>query len=187
MSSNDPHIVDTVVLLYFLLVDRFDLLGALIGTPVQVPFSVHDPDDPRDSAGSAVRSDLTSEMRQAIRHYEANARSTHNRASLDRIARVDALHDEGRLVAVAMTDDERHLAAEVQSRDRTKTTRHPLSTRTRRSGVRRDRLHPGLDHRHRRRRRAGRDEDARVRYHVSVRAHSKAHHPSRSGKPPDER
>lgn len=120
MSSNDLHIVDTVVLLYFLLVDRFDLLEALIGTPVQVPFSVYDPDDPRDSAGSAARSDLTSEMRQAIRHYEANALSTNNRASLDRIARVDALHDEGRLVAVAMTDDERHLAAEVQSRDRTK-------------------------------------------------------------------
>ena len=58
MSSDDLHIVDTVVLLYFLLVERFDLLVELIGDPIQVPFSVYDPEEPRDGdAGASARSD----------------------------------------------------------------------------------------------------------------------------------
>jgi len=34
VSSDDEHIVDTGVLLYFLLVDRVDLLCDLIGVPL---------------------------------------------------------------------------------------------------------------------------------------------------------
>ncbi|GIV01107.1 MAG: hypothetical protein KatS3mg014_2722 [Actinomycetota bacterium] len=40
-----PAILDTVVLRYFLLVGRRDLLLALLGNPVQVPRVVFDPDE----------------------------------------------------------------------------------------------------------------------------------------------
>jgi hypothetical protein len=45
VSSDDDHILDTVVLLYFLLVQQAELLMDLIGRPLQVPFAVYDPDD----------------------------------------------------------------------------------------------------------------------------------------------
>ena len=129
MSSDDLHIVDTVVLLYFLLVERFDLLVELIGDPIQVPFSVYDPEEPRDgNAVASARSDLLSELRQAIRHYEASARSTGDHISLERVARVDALCDAGRIRSVSMTEDERNLAASLQSRENLKQhgIRYPL-------------------------------------------------------------
>ena len=129
MSSDDPHIVDTVVLLYFLLVERFDLLVELMGDPIPVPFSVYDPEEPRDgNAVASARSDLLSEMRQAIRHYQASARSTSDHSSLERVARVDALSDAGRIRSVPMTEDERNLAASLQSRENLKRhgIRYPL-------------------------------------------------------------
>ena len=45
MSSDDKHIIDTVVLLYFLLVGEEELLCTLVGTPLQVPLAVYDPED----------------------------------------------------------------------------------------------------------------------------------------------
>ena len=123
MSSDDLHIVDTVVLLYFFLVERFDLLVGLLGDPIQVPLSVYDPGEPRDATAALLRSDLLSEMRQSILHYEASARTTGDDASLVRVARVD-----GRIRSVAMTDDERNLAASLQSRTNVKRygIRYPL-------------------------------------------------------------
>ena len=125
---DDPRIVDTVVLLYFLLVERFDLLVELLGDPIQVPFSVYDPEEPRDGNAVSARSDFLSEMRQAIRHYEASARSTGDHFSLERVARVDALSDAGRIRSVSMAEDERNLAASLQSRENLKRhgIRYPL-------------------------------------------------------------
>lgn len=45
MSSDHKHIIDTVVLLYFLLVGEEELLCTLVGTPLQVPLAVYDPED----------------------------------------------------------------------------------------------------------------------------------------------
>ena len=45
MSSSSNHIIDTVVLLYFLLVNETDLLCALLGRPLQVPLAVYDAED----------------------------------------------------------------------------------------------------------------------------------------------
>jgi hypothetical protein len=79
MSSRSPvlsegsHIIDTVVLMYFLLVGREALLGDLMGRPLQVPLAVYDPEDRKLQEGASPRSELLSEMRQAVRHYEAAA------------------------------------------------------------------------------------------------------------------
>lgn len=76
MSSDDKHIIDTVVLLYFLLVGEEDLLCTLLGTPLQVPLAVYDPED-RDLPPTAHRrTELLSEMRQAVGHYESSVRPT---------------------------------------------------------------------------------------------------------------
>ena len=45
MSSDGSHVLDTVVLLYFLLADEEELLGELIGWPFRVPFAVYDPEE----------------------------------------------------------------------------------------------------------------------------------------------
>ena len=114
MSSDDAHILDTVVLLYFLLADEEELLGELIGWPFRVPFAVYDPEERAIPLESSPQPDLLSEMRQIVRYYDNIAASTGDTESLWRVSRVDRLHDEGRLVAEAMDPLEQRLADELQ-------------------------------------------------------------------------
>ena len=117
MSSDDKHIVDTVVLLYFLLVGEEELLCTLLGTPLRVPLAVYDPED-RDLPPTARRrAELLSEMRQVVGHYESSAGLTGDTDSLSRVSRIDSLYDESRLVSVPMTPEEGLLAARLQSAD----------------------------------------------------------------------
>ena len=124
MLSEGSHIIDTVVLMYFLLVGREALLGDVLGRPLQVPVAVYDPEERNLPEGASPRSELLSEMRQAVRHYEAEAEaaaesesSDQDTGSFDRIKRIDDLCDEGSLVPVAMTPEELLLAARLQSSD----------------------------------------------------------------------
>lgn len=117
MSSDGKHIIDTVALLYFLLVGEEDLLCTLLGTPLQVPLAVYDPEDRDLPPMARRRAELLSEMRQVVGHYESSARLTGDDDSLSRVRRIDSLHDEGRLVPVAMASDERLLAAKLESPD----------------------------------------------------------------------
>ena len=124
MLSEGTHIIDTVVLMYFLLVGREALLGDLLGRPLQVPVAVYDPEERKLPEGASPRSELLSEMRQAVRHYEAAAEaaaesesSDQEIESFDRIKRIDDLYDEGSLVPVEMTPEELLLAARLQSSD----------------------------------------------------------------------
>jgi len=122
--SEGPYIVDTVVLMYFLLVGQEGLLGDLLGKPLQVPVAVYDPADRARSPEPASRSELLSEMRQAVGHYETAATLAEESESPDhaiesfrRIKRVDDLYDDGRLVPVEMTQAEQLLAARLQGSD----------------------------------------------------------------------
>ena len=124
MLSEGSHIIDTVVLMYFLLVGREALLGDLMGRPLQVPMAVYDPEDRKLPDGASPRSEMLSEMRQAVRHYGAAAEvaaesesSDHEIESFNRIKRIDDLYDEGSLVSIAMTPEELLLAARLQSSD----------------------------------------------------------------------
>ncbi|MCY3805276.1 MAG: hypothetical protein OXG91_02145 [bacterium] len=117
MLSDDKHIIDTVVLLYFLLVGEEALLCTLLGTPLQVPLAVYDPEDRDLPPMARRRAELLSEMRQVVGHYESSARLTGDVDSLSRVSRIDSLHDEGRLVSVPMASGERLLAAKLESAD----------------------------------------------------------------------
>ncbi len=122
--SEGTHIVDTVVLMYFLLVGQEGLLGDLLGRPLQVPMAVYDPADRARSPVPASRPELRSEMRQSVEHYETAAALAeesespgHAVKSLSRIKRVDDLYDEGGLMPVDMTQAEQLLAARLQGGD----------------------------------------------------------------------
>jgi hypothetical protein len=120
VSSDRNHILDTVVLLYFLLVEQDDLLRQLIGDPLRVPLAVYDPDDRSLDEEAYRHPDLLSEMRQAVRHYEVATRiDGANSKLLERIQRVDDLFDNGHLTAVNMSGDEAGFAARLQSRTST--------------------------------------------------------------------
>ena len=114
MSSDGSHVLDTVVLLYFLLADEEELLGELIGWPFRVPFAVYDPEDRAIPLESSSQPDLLSEMRQIVRYYDNIAESNGDTESLRRVSGVDRLHDERRLVAEAMDPLEQRLADQLQ-------------------------------------------------------------------------
>lgn len=116
MSSSSNHIIDTVVLPYFLLVKETGLLCTLLGRPLQVPLAVYDPEDRTLPPAALRRADLLSEMRQSIRHYEHAVTSDGLPNPLaTTVGYVDMLYDQGALVPVPMTPDERLLAAKLQS------------------------------------------------------------------------
>lgn len=121
MSSEHETITDTVVLLYFLLVGHSDLLTELLGGRIRAPRAVYDPDD-RDLDVDALRhSDLLSEMRQSVRHYEVAVRTGDaDDQLLQHVQLVDHLYDTGVLEVVDMDPDELLLAASLQSRSVTK-------------------------------------------------------------------
>ncbi len=114
MSSDREHILDTAVLLYFLLVKRVQLLGSLIGYPLQVPFAVYDPED-RDQQSHVRNPEFLSEMRQAERHYAKLASLGRNAESWQRVRFVDSLYDDDRLISVSMSPAELILSALLQS------------------------------------------------------------------------
>lgn len=114
MLSDNCHVIDTAVLLYFLLVKEEVLLGDLLGWPLRVPLAVYDPEDQTSPPGALPRSDLLSEMRQAVRHYERVAGSNGDTESLMRVSNVDTLYEEGRLVIEAMSTQEQRFADGLQ-------------------------------------------------------------------------
>jgi hypothetical protein len=80
-------VVDTVVLHYFLLVEKSELLLDLLEPPVGIPRIVYDPDE-GESAGA-------SELRRNIRYEERIARTSHagaeRHAALQRVQRLEAI------------------------------------------------------------------------------------------------
>ena len=111
-------VIDTVVLLYFMLTGQERLLLQLLGNPLRVPLVVYDPEEERLPMPALQRAELLSEMRQAIRHYEIRARaSSADRARFERLRTIDDLHREGLLETVSLEGDELQLAANLQSRE----------------------------------------------------------------------
>ena len=114
-------ILDTVVLLYFLLTGRERLLLQMLGCPLNVPYVVFDPGEIELLESSHQRVELLSEMRQAIRHYEVRAESNElSNKQFQRLRTIDLLHQNGSIDPVALTPSETVLAANLQSRNRAK-------------------------------------------------------------------
>lgn len=67
MPSADGCVIDTVVLRYFLLVERVDLLAELLPEPRFLPAAVFDPEDAAGARGAL------SEISESVRYQEALA------------------------------------------------------------------------------------------------------------------
>lgn len=118
MSSEPPCIIDTVVLMYFLLVEEEDLLCSLLAEPVHVPTSVYDPSEEGLSEEALRQSGLLSEMGGSIRHYEvAGGNDKASAEDAVRLHKVQALIDAGRLVVETLTAEERLVSARLQTSD----------------------------------------------------------------------
>jgi len=114
VSSEPEHILDTVVLLYFLLAEQEDLLGGLVGWPLRVPLAVFDPDDWAGPPKPETRLELSSEIRQAVQYFDDSALDTGDTGAAFRISNVDRMCAEGRLTPEALDAAEQRLADELQ-------------------------------------------------------------------------
>lgn len=114
MSSEQEHIIDTIVLLYFLLAEREDLLGELVGWPLRVPFAVYDPDDRTASRKPTQSLDSSSEIRQAEAYFANIAFETGDTGASFRINNLNRLHAEDHVAVEAMDREEQRLADELQ-------------------------------------------------------------------------
>ncbi len=118
MVSRASAVIDTVVLRYFLLVDRTELLLNLLGSPLGLPRVVYDPDE------GAVPPQALSEMTRAIydltRRWEDRTQPDDVRAGankhMQRLHAVHSLHSLGHIEVIDMTDGERMTFARLTSR-----------------------------------------------------------------------
>jgi predicted nucleic acid-binding protein len=123
-----PTVVDTVVLHYFLVVDRAELLLELLDPPVGIPRIVFDPDDDdgRDIGVSELRRNIRYEQRLAneaapddgddlARELE-DARASAE-ANVQRLRHIDDLVAGGRIEVLDLTEEERDMSAQLASRE----------------------------------------------------------------------
>lgn len=122
-----PTVVDTVVLHYFLVADRAELLLELLDPPVGVPRIVFDPedDDGRDIGVSELRRNIRYEQRlanEAVPDGDVLARELEDaRASaatkVQRLGQVEHLVASGRIQVLDLTEAEQELSAQLVSRE----------------------------------------------------------------------
>jgi predicted nucleic acid-binding protein len=116
VSSSTPRaVVDTVILLYFLFVDKVDLLLELLGNPIATSSIVFDPDD--DNVPLVARSEIGKSIDYQLRASLDITQDDDDRARAaqraDRLRQLKQLHDTGAVVLVEMTVDERRLMAQL--------------------------------------------------------------------------
>lgn len=111
-------VVDTVVLLYFLLTGEEDVLFGLVGQPIAVPRIVYDPDE-----GASIPEVARSEMTRSVafqrraagdlaRDAAARSRATENAV---RLQAIHTLHAGRHIVVLDLTDDELMLVSSLTS------------------------------------------------------------------------
>lgn len=119
-SRRDDAVVDTVVLHYFLLVGRADLLLRLLGTPVYVPRVVFDPDE-SDATPPGAMSELTRGIDYQYRRKRDRTLSEPERQeAAERSRNLEVAHQlaaHGELATVDMTDGERSMFARLTARE----------------------------------------------------------------------
>ncbi|MGI8793808.1 MAG: hypothetical protein ACR2H3_11645 [Acidimicrobiales bacterium] len=121
MSSESPDsVVDTVVLMYFLMVDEVELLFELLGEPIAVPRIVFDPDEPEELTDDG-RSEIARSIQYHRRVSNDAARDSDTQAnaarSADWLSSVNSLHERGRVTVLDLTTDELLLLGQLTSRE----------------------------------------------------------------------
>lgn len=112
-------IADTVVLRYFLFVDRWDLLIQVLGMPIAVPRIVYDADEgavPERSMSEMTRSVLVQRRFASDRSLPASDRSA-ARARADQLEEIHNAYSRGEVEVIDMTEAEVSLFAKLASRD----------------------------------------------------------------------
>lgn len=111
-------VVDTVVLMYFLLTGEENVLFDRAGRPLAVPRIIYDPDEGNDIP-EAARSEMTRSVAfqrrvasDLARDHAARSLATQNAA---RLQSVHLLHDVGHVVVLDLTDDELVLVSSLTS------------------------------------------------------------------------
>lgn len=103
----DPAIVDTVVLRYFLLVERFDLLARLLGEPLMVSRIVYDHEDTgEEQAMSEMVRSIHVQTQRAADPKRTSDEQDRARVFTDRLAKVHELHAVARIAVIDMTEPE---------------------------------------------------------------------------------
>lgn len=125
VSSESPDsVVDTVVLMYFLMVDEVELLLDLLGDPIAVPRVVFDPDEP--APAEVEDADTLCEISRSIEHHrrvsqdparDDDARQTAAR-NANRLATMAEFHERGQVIVLDLTADELELLGRLTSRER---------------------------------------------------------------------
>lgn len=109
-------VVDTVVLRYFLLVDEFDLLIALLEGEVLVPRVVFDPDE-LDSEPELTQSEMSRSIRVQVQRAGDTQRDAAARAFAAqysaRLAEMTSHVEADKVAIVDLDDHERQLFAEL--------------------------------------------------------------------------
>lgn len=125
VSSESPDsIVDTVVLMYFVMVDEVKLLLDLLRDPIAVPRVVSDPNEPAQA--EVEDADTLCEISRSIEHHrrvsqdparDDDARQTAARSG-DRLTTVAELHERGQVTVLDLTPEELELLGRLTSRER---------------------------------------------------------------------
>ena len=117
-SSGIDSAVDTVVLRYFVFVNRADLLIIVLGRPIGVPRTVFDPDEepgtPEEAMSEIPRSIIVQTRRSQDMTRDAVARAVAKR-NAERLATIRELHSEGSIEILDMTTDERRVFSMLTS------------------------------------------------------------------------
>jgi hypothetical protein len=111
-------VVDTVVLRYFLLVDRTELLLRLLGSPLGIARVVYDPDEgdvPPDAMSEMTRAIYDQRRKSDDRVQPEDVRASANKR-MQRLHAIHSLHGIGHIEVMDMTDDERTTFARLMSR-----------------------------------------------------------------------
>lgn len=117
MSCDPNAVLDTVILRYFLFVDRLDLLLELLGRPLAVPRIIYDPeeDDPPDLAACEFTRSIRYQRQASTdpaRDAAAQAIAAANATALEQIHDVYA---RGDLVVVDLDAEERRVMSGLTS------------------------------------------------------------------------
>lgn len=113
-------VVDTVVLRYFLLARRFELLVQLVGSPFGVPRIVFDPEE-----ATGLNELAMSEITRSIAHQtqvsgDVNRSESERAQARDRselLSRIRGHYESGAFEVLDLSDDERSVVAELTNVD----------------------------------------------------------------------
>lgn len=115
----DPAIVDTVVLRYFLLVERFDVPARFLGEPLMVSRIVYDPEDGgEEQAMSEMVRSIHVQNQRAADQKRASTEQDRARLFAERLAKVHELCAAGRISVTDMTEPEQALYGQLTNEGR---------------------------------------------------------------------